>query len=426
MDVHPSASESDHVAEPRKRTNPHEPRCEPAGQRPTDADEVDRVDGDEPVLPDEMTAVEETEVEDAQNPNARGRTHDSDNPYAQYAFEDLCGNGSGSTKGEKAGWTKRATIKFWRYCINPCKQIYLYAQTVRPPTNHLMLQFRTYNRDYEVPHANDDYLAPLLRDELMPSRGQAMRNKLPRMKIMHDVTQWPVLGLPGIVNFIDARTQWFDEAVVSALDAGITQVVVVAAGYDTRAYRFGRQGVTFFEIDLPDASRKKQELVQKLIPETEYRWPEFVAADLSSVRLEDALKGTTFQKTTRSLFIVEGLVYYLKPTAVKGLLESISALSAKGSRLQFDFVRLSTLTGDNFNPGFDTMRLSVFNKGERFRSGINHRPEALEVLVHMFGFRLVAAPTAKEQCEKYLKREFKKRPGATLQPSYGYVTGERV
>lgn len=424
--MHPSTSEIDHVAGPRKEIHPNEPRCEPAGQPRTYPDEVDRVDGDERDLADEMPTVEGKEADDVQDPNAQGQPHGRDNPYAQWAFEDLCANGTGSARGEKAGWTKRATIKFWRYCINPCKQIYLYAQTVRPPTNHLMLQFRTYNRDYEIPHANDDYLAPLLRDELMPSRGQAMRKKLLRMKIMHDATQWPVLGLPGIVNFIDARTQWFDEAVASALDAGITQVVVVAAGFDTRAYRFGKQGVKFFEIDLPDASQKKQELVQKLIPKTEYRWPEFVSADLSTVSLENAFKGTSFQKTKPSLFIAEGLVYYLKPAAVKGLLESISALSAKGSRLQLDFVKLSTLTGDNFNPGFDTMRLSVFNKGERFRSGIHHRPEALEVLLRMFGFRLVAAPTAKEQCEKYLKREFKKRPGATLQPSYGYVTGERV
>jgi O-methyltransferase involved in polyketide biosynthesis len=44
------------------------------------------------------------------------------------------------------------------------------------------------------------------------------------------------------------------------------QVVIIAAGYDTRAYRLGKPGVRFYEIDLPHASRHKQELVRKLLP----------------------------------------------------------------------------------------------------------------------------------------------------------------
>jgi O-methyltransferase involved in polyketide biosynthesis len=44
------------------------------------------------------------------------------------------------------------------------------------------------------------------------------------------------------------------------------QVVIIAAGYDTRAYRLGKPGVHFYEIDLPHASKHKQELVRKLLP----------------------------------------------------------------------------------------------------------------------------------------------------------------
>jgi O-methyltransferase involved in polyketide biosynthesis len=42
------------------------------------------------------------------------------------------------------------------------------------------------------------------------------------------------------------------------------QVVIVAAGYDTRAYRLAQPGVTFYEVDLPSASEKKKKLVHKL------------------------------------------------------------------------------------------------------------------------------------------------------------------
>lgn len=44
----------------------------------------------------------------------------------------------------------------------------------------------------------------------------------------------------------------------------VSQVVVIAAGFDTRAYRLHAPGVQFYEIDLPHASTKKQQLVTKL------------------------------------------------------------------------------------------------------------------------------------------------------------------
>jgi len=44
------------------------------------------------------------------------------------------------------------------------------------------------------------------------------------------------------------------------------QVVIIAAGYDTRAYRLSKPGVRFYEIDLPHASTHKQDLVRKLLP----------------------------------------------------------------------------------------------------------------------------------------------------------------
>lgn len=42
----------------------------------------------------------------------------------------------------------------------------------------------------------------------------------------------------GVVNFVDARTKWFDDMLSKAItNHGIKQVVVVAAGFDTRSYR---------------------------------------------------------------------------------------------------------------------------------------------------------------------------------------------
>lgn len=47
--------------------------------------------------------------------------------------------------------------------------------------------------------------------------------------------------------------------------------MIIAAGYDTRAYRLASPGVRFYEIDLPHASKKKQELVAEHMPQDKVR-----------------------------------------------------------------------------------------------------------------------------------------------------------
>ncbi|MGH9306009.1 MAG: class I SAM-dependent methyltransferase, partial [Acidimicrobiales bacterium] len=55
-----------------------------------------------------------------------------------------------------------------------------------------------------------------------------------------------------MVAYLAARTSFFDRAVVTALHRGVTQVVVAAAGYDGRAWRYSKPGVRWFEVDHPD------------------------------------------------------------------------------------------------------------------------------------------------------------------------------
>jgi hypothetical protein len=86
------------------------------------------------------------------------------------------------------------------------------------------LTFRTFNRDYGLPNHNEDHLAPLLRDALMPARGRMHRERSLFLRWKTALFDFPGLGLPGIINFIDVRTQWFDAAVKGAIRDGIKQV----------------------------------------------------------------------------------------------------------------------------------------------------------------------------------------------------------
>ena len=56
-------------------------------------------------------------------------------------------------------------------------------------------------------------------------------------------------------DYLAARTSFFDRTVVSAIDRGVRQVVVGAAGYDGRAFRYAKPGVRWFEVDHPGTQR---------------------------------------------------------------------------------------------------------------------------------------------------------------------------
>jgi O-methyltransferase involved in polyketide biosynthesis len=89
---------------------------------------------------------------------------------------------------------------------------------------HLQLTFRTFNKDFGNPNHNEDDLAQDMRDTLMPARGKMHRERSAFLKFKTGLLDTPYFGIPGIVNFIDVRTQWFDSAVKRAIADGITQV----------------------------------------------------------------------------------------------------------------------------------------------------------------------------------------------------------
>jgi O-methyltransferase involved in polyketide biosynthesis len=58
-------------------------------------------------------------------------------------------------------------------------------------------------------------------------------------------------------EYLRARTAFFDRVVVTSLDRRVGQVVVGAAGYDGRAFRYAKPGVRWFEVDHPATQAHK-------------------------------------------------------------------------------------------------------------------------------------------------------------------------
>src|SRR5262245_62116649 len=83
--------------------------------------------------------------------------------------------------------------------------------------------------------------------------------------------------------YLAARTRFYDAVVTGALDAGIDQVVLVGAGYDSRAWRLARPGVRYYEVDHPATQAAKRAHA----PDGD--GPMYVAANLAAVSLDDVL-----------------------------------------------------------------------------------------------------------------------------------------
>jgi methyltransferase (TIGR00027 family) len=147
-------------------------------------------------------------------------------------------------------------------------------------------------------------------------------------------------GMQQMTDLLTARTRYFDGFLSEAADAGIRQVVILASGLDSRAYRMSwPAGTVVFEIDQPEVLRFKASTLADLDaqPTAEVR-P--VLIDLRQ-DWPKALAAAGFDADLPSAWIVEGLLPFLPPEGQDRLLDDITALTANGSRLATEVAPVS-------------------------------------------------------------------------------------
>ncbi|MEN3537627.1 class I SAM-dependent methyltransferase [Microbispora sp. ZYX-F-249] len=131
------------------------------------------------------------------------------------------------------------------------------------------------------------------------------------------------------------RTRFFDDYLLAATAAGCTQVVLLAAGLDTRAFRLPwPRGVRVFELDLPEVFAFKETVLDGAgaLPVCERR---VVPADLRESGVGE-LVAAGFAHAVPTAWLAEGLLLYLTADEVTRLLTEIGELSRPGSRLAFE------------------------------------------------------------------------------------------
>lgn len=195
-------------------------------------------------------------------------------------------------------------------------------------------------------------------------------------------------------DYLRARTSFFDRVVVGALDAGLRQVVVAAAGYDGRALRYARPGVRWFEVDHPDTQGDKVERLRRLDIDTAQIT--FVAADFTVDRISDLVDRAGFDRGAPALFLCEGIAVYLEREVLESLLSELRRLAAPASRLA---ISLSVSADSTSSERRERFQGAVAALGEPTRSLLT--AEDAETLFSTTGWTLPALdPAADERRER--------------------------
>ncbi len=214
--------------------------------------------------------------------------------------------------------------------------------------------------------------------------------------------------VPGAVGEAVARTKFIDDYLAKCIDDGIEQLVILGAGYDSRAYRFKqlRGKVKVFEVDHPDTQRVKIQKVKKVfgsLPD----YVVYVALDLNERQLGEVLFENSYDKNKRTLFIWEGVTVYLAPEAVDKTLAFVANYSGEGSSVIFDYAFQSTLDPNSECVDAKKWQAAYERRGEPPRFGINEG--AVEKFLTKRGFFRVESVSMEFLKKTYFKGVNEKR-----------------
>jgi methyltransferase (TIGR00027 family) len=175
---------------------------------------------------------------------------------------------------------------------------------------------------------------------------------------------------PGAKAFIVGRERYIDDFLKASLAEGLDQVVILGAGFDTRAYRIaGIEKTRVFEIDHPATQEVKLERLKKVIdPLPDYIT--FIPVDFNTQRLGERLLESGYNEQSKTLFIWQGVTYFLTTEGVDTTLAFIANHSGPGSAVIFDYFYNETLH-DTHRADVKAMQRTAQLVGEAYMFGVD-------------------------------------------------------
>ncbi|WP_013335011.1 SAM-dependent methyltransferase [Gloeothece verrucosa] len=155
--------------------------------------------------------------------------------------------------------------------------------------------------------------------------AEAISSAIPRLE------EYEKQGRP----FIAVRTRFFDDFLLNHSSC-CRQVIIVGSGMDTRAFRLNWKSDTHvYEIDQASVLQYKQSCLSGMAPQCHQH---LIYADLRETLWQKLLLCQGYQPSQPSLWLLEGLLYYLNQDEVENLLVTINHLSVVGSGLAADLM----------------------------------------------------------------------------------------
>lgn len=169
----------------------------------------------------------------------------------------------------------------------------------------------------------------------------------------------PLLG-PGL--YVVVRTRFFDDFLLRACrDGGARQVVLLAAGMDARAFRLPwPPGTRLYELDRPEVLVAKEEVLARLGARATCERCAIGVDLVEGASWTRALLDAGYEAREPSVWLAEGLLFYLTEPSVHALLDAVGGLAATGGRLGADLVGGELLTSPVMRPLLEALaRLGV-------------------------------------------------------------------
>ena len=186
---------------------------------------------------------------------------------------------------------------------------------------------------YEAVRTHDSYAEIFLPDD----RKAALSTPGSREKIKKAVPK-------GLYEYLIARTKYFDEIFVHHLKNNFEQIVLLGAGFDSRPYRFEHliKNTKIFEADATATQVHKLSILRKTRISIRHRNIIFVPINFETDDLIATLSQYGYDNSVKTLFLWEGVTFYLRSETVIGTLKTLRENSSAGSRICFDFQTMQT------------------------------------------------------------------------------------
>lgn len=219
------------------------------------------------------------------------------------------------------------------------------------------------------PLIDDPWAAPLVRAVGLDFFTKMLDGDLDLSQIPNSSPE----RLRAMIDAMASRTKFFDDHCIDSTAAGIRQVVILASGLDSRAYRLPwPTGTVVYELDQPKVIEfKSATLAEAGARPTAQR--RAIPIDLRE-DWPSALRAAGFDPSAPAAWLAEGLLIYLPPDAQDRLFDQITALSAPGSTLateyapgiiDFDADKARELSAPLREHGLDIDMAELVYSGER-------------------------------------------------------------